>query len=152
MNMHAQIVDPSGRGQTLERLGNAYRDLEDPDRAEDYYQQALALWRDIRHGLGEGRVLNGLGELSSRLGLHDQAISRYGEALEAHRSIEFSEGVATTLLNLGRSLVHVGRIREGRACWCEASELFEMLGDPRATQAEALIQALDVRPPPPDAQ
>ena len=43
-----EIGDRHGEGADLGNLGNAYRDLGQPDKAHAYLQQALAIFEDIK--------------------------------------------------------------------------------------------------------
>ena len=75
-----------------------------PDSAAASHQQALEMFRDFGHRLGQAEALNRLGELSSRTSAIDQARERHAQALTIARDIGIPFEEARAL----------GRTRPGR--------------------------------------
>ena len=69
-------------------LGNAYADLDDSQRAIEFYRQALDIFRDIGDPRGEGNCLWDWADELDTLGLRDRAIPLARRALAIFRQIE----------------------------------------------------------------
>ena len=68
---------PARRGQTLNNLGIAYRELRRFEEAIACYQQSLAIFREIGDRHGEGLALNNLGNAYRELRRFEEAITSY---------------------------------------------------------------------------
>lgn len=71
----------SGEGATLNNLGERARVQGRAEEAARYYEQALAIRREVGNRRGEGITLNNLGLLASDLGRPEEAARYYEQAL-----------------------------------------------------------------------
>jgi tetratricopeptide (TPR) repeat protein len=89
------------RGELLSKLGILHYTLGEMRRAIEYYEEALAIAREIGDRRGEGADLGNLGNAYSALGEVARAIDYYQQALEIAREIGDRRGEAFTSWNLG---------------------------------------------------
>ncbi len=69
-------------------LGNAYADLGEPRRAIEYYEQHLAIAREIGDRRGEGNALFNMSLSLDQLGERAQAVAGAEAALQIYEQIE----------------------------------------------------------------
>ena len=91
-----------------------FDDLGQKPKAIEYYQQALAIARDIGDRQGEGIYLGNLGNVFADLGDEGQAIEYYQQALTIARETEDRRSECIHLGNLGLYLSVPGRRSPGR--------------------------------------
>jgi tetratricopeptide (TPR) repeat protein len=72
----------------LGNLGLAYSDLGQVEKAIDYYEQALAIAREIGHRQGEGNRLGNLGLAYSDLGQVEKAKACLRQSLAIFEEIK----------------------------------------------------------------
>ena len=75
-----------GQAKVLNNLGDVHAD-QDPARAREFYDQALAMARDITAILEQGRALEGLGSLAFKQDDIKTAAARLREAVEIYERI-----------------------------------------------------------------
>ena len=93
-----------GEGAWLGNLGNCYADLGQTARAIEYYEQALAIAREIGDRRGEGTDLGNLGNCYADLGQTARAIEYYEQALAIAREIGDRRGEGTSPRQPGGSV------------------------------------------------
>ena len=69
-------------GQALGSLGHVFDLLGQPSKALSYYEQHLALARDLGDRLGECGALMGIGNLYKSQNAWEQAMACYQQALD----------------------------------------------------------------------
>ena len=74
LTLHREIGDRRGEGTDLGNLGVAYRNLGEPRRAIEFYEQALMIARETGDWLGEYNALVGQQEAWGQLGDLTQAL------------------------------------------------------------------------------
>lgn len=85
LDLWRRAGDRRGEAETLWFLGNATRSMGEPEKARDYYNQALALALEIDYRRVEGPLYNASGQLSADLGEWQAALDAYDRALEASK-------------------------------------------------------------------
>jgi CHAT domain-containing protein len=98
--------DLKGEAVTLNGIGSVQADFREPERAIEYFNQALKLWRSTnREGgaakEGEAATLNNIGGAYRVLGNTQKAVEYYTQSLDLRREIGDRAGEAITLNNLG---------------------------------------------------
>ena len=98
--------DLKGEAVTLNGIGSVQADFREPERAIEYFNQALKLWRSTnREGgaakEGEAATLNNIGGAYRVLGNTQKAVECYTQSLDLRREIGDRAGEAITLNNLG---------------------------------------------------
>ena len=99
-------------GAYLGELGIVYSKLQKVERAVDYYNQALNIFRLIGDKLSEANQLGNLGIAYYQQGEVEQAICHYNLALEIYHLMGNRQGEANQLGNLGAAYYRLGRIKQ----------------------------------------
>ena len=157
------LGDKRGEALVLNNLGIAFT-RRGMDEAADYFEQALAIRREISDLPGEAQTATNLADAYLRLKRYDEALDLLKRALEIQRQAAnpYSEGVV--LNNLGEAYLALGRIGEAVDSLERAREMFAGIGDIRgegyaldnlgeaylarglaADAVDVLKQALDLR-------
>lgn len=118
--------DRPGAINLLNGLGAISDKLGEPERALDYFTQALNGWQALDEITpGDRRrvaqVFNNLATENDKLGRFDQALKYYDQALEIYQ--KGSPDRAATLDNQGELYVSLGNPQKGRECYKEALDL-----------------------------
>ena len=82
------------------------------EEALKYYEQALAIRREVGNRSGEGTTLNNLGVVYDALGKKEEALKYYEQALASSREVGNRSGEGTTLNNLGKVYDDLGKKEE----------------------------------------
>ncbi|NEO02130.1 MAG: tetratricopeptide repeat protein, partial [Moorea sp. SIO3I7] len=67
--------------------GLTYSNLGDDQKSLEFYQQALAIYREVSNRGYEGRTLHNLGNIYYKLGKDNQSLDSYQQALDIYREI-----------------------------------------------------------------
>jgi len=127
------------RANALLAAGNlAVFGQSDYEGGRSYYEESLALWREVGDDRGVARLLNGLGMLAAGQGDHATARTLYEESLAIRRTLGDTWGVANSLHNLGRVLFRQGNYPTANALLKESLAMWRELGD-RQNIAMALV-------------
>jgi predicted ATPase len=105
-------------------LAEAQGDLA---RAEQLYEEALALQREAADTAGIAQALSGLGVIARQRGDLKTAETRYGEALAAWRDNGDAPGIAVALLDLGLVRLLAGDYDQARRTLEESLTAFRSL-------------------------
>jgi tetratricopeptide (TPR) repeat protein len=122
--------DAAGEAKMLGRLGLAVMDLGQPERAQDYYGQALAIWERLGDA---NRIAGGLRRLGFAAAAGDRpadAIELFARALDGYTRLGATRQAALTLSDLGDMLARAGRLAEAIARLTEAGDLLATAVDP----------------------
>jgi CHAT domain-containing protein/tetratricopeptide (TPR) repeat protein len=116
-------------GIDLTKLGEVYRALSQYAPAITYYEQALALQREVGDRAGAGRTLNNLGEAYWALSQYALAIDAYYQALALQREVSDRAGEGTTLINLGAVYWAVSQYAAAVDAYSQALVIQREVGD-----------------------
>ena len=100
-----------GAGVSLTGLANCYADLGEVRQAIDFYEQALAIDRELGHRHDEAIDLDNLGNRYADLGEVRRAIDFHEQALAIDREIGYRGGEASNLGALGGCYADLGEVR-----------------------------------------
>ncbi|MDF3290450.1 tetratricopeptide repeat protein [Streptomyces silvisoli] len=89
--------DGFAAGRALEALGDSYLDLDDPQRAADWYGRALALRQSRGEFAEQARLHARLARLHTRTGQYPAALREWRAAGAAHRRLRDASGYAMAL-------------------------------------------------------
>jgi CHAT domain-containing protein/tetratricopeptide (TPR) repeat protein len=95
------VADQQLEAVALDDIGQLYSETGDKQKALDYYNQALPLWRNAKDQQGEAITLNNIGEVYSDSGDKQKALDYYNQALTLLRAMDGPVGVARILNNIG---------------------------------------------------
>ena len=115
---------------TLGNLGSAYRGLGETRKAIEYYEQDLAIAREIGYRRGEGQTLGNLGSAYGDLGETRKAIDYYEQRLAIARETGDRRGEGYALHNRAATLDKLGRRDEAIPDAQAALAIFEEIEDP----------------------
>jgi tetratricopeptide (TPR) repeat protein len=92
----------SEMADVYDKLGQVCRVLGRIHQAQEYYEKALVILRDLGDRLGEGATLNNLGRVYADLGKNEEALLHFEQALIVRREVGDHVGEGKTLNNLGK--------------------------------------------------
>ena len=124
-------------GAALIDVGNAYRSLGEYDRAIAFYQQSLAIFREIGNRQVEAASFSGLGNAYKSLGEYELAIAFHQQHLEISREIGDRQGEAVSLGNLGNAYWSLGEYERAIAFHQQYLDIAKEIGD-RQGEANSL--------------
>src|SRR5205085_1569677 len=90
----------ASEANTLNNMGNVYAGLGARQKALEYYNLSLPLWRAIGNQWGAARTLGNIGKVYADAGEWQQAAKFYNESLPLWRAVGDRTGEALTLVNL----------------------------------------------------
>jgi tetratricopeptide (TPR) repeat protein len=111
---------------------------EDPGKARAYYEEALALAREIGDQAGEATVLINLGETCSLLGQTDEAIQHLKESVTVARAIRAPRIEGYALGALGVVHFNQGQPEKAISYYEQSLKLLSELGDRRGIGSNTL--------------
>ncbi|MDX3583781.1 tetratricopeptide repeat protein [Streptomyces europaeiscabiei] len=129
--------DPYATGRAMESVGGAHQELEDYDRAADWYGRALAqrLARDERQDAA--RLYGRIATAHTYAGRYGEALRNWSSALTGHRRLGDVGGQARALSEMARVQEYAGRPEEALQTCQEAAEWARRADD---TRLQAAIQ------------
>ena len=92
----------AGEANTLDNLGETYSAMGKGQEAFKYFNQAIAIWREVGELGGEALTLNSMGRAYADLGQKQKSLDAYNQALSISRKIGNRQLEALTLNNTGR--------------------------------------------------
>jgi tetratricopeptide (TPR) repeat protein len=101
--------------------------LGEIEKAIEYYEQALAISREIEYKQLEGNTLGNRGLAYSALGEIEKAIEYYEQALAIHKEIGERDGEGVWLLSLGEANMVLGDWDKSLQLFKDAFEIFETI-------------------------
>ena len=114
-----------------------YQALSQYAQAITYYEQALAIAREVENRRSEGLVLNNLSLAYEGLRQHAQASVALEQALEIHRQVHNRAGEAIVLNNLGTRWHAQGQYERAMVSYEQALAILREVGD-RAEESPVL--------------
>lgn len=129
--------DPYATGRAMESVGGAHQELEDYERAADWYGRALAqrLARDEREDAV--RLYGRIAAAHTYAGRYGEALRNWSSALTGHRRLGDVGGQARALSEMARVQEYAGRPEEALRTCQEAAEWARRADD---TRLQAAIQ------------
>jgi len=112
-------------------------------RAIEYYEQALAIQREIGDRRGEGADLGNLGLAYAALGETRRAIEYYEQQLIITREIGDRRGEGNALANMGLLVKGQGDLARARQLWEQALEIYEAIEAPAAERVRGRLKGLN---------
>jgi len=139
------LGEPAAEARALNGLGGLSDAAGRFDEAVSWYEQALALFREVGGRASEGTVLGNLAETLVRAGRPEQAV-RWAEAgVTVCRQAGNRHGEATCLRWLGTALHTFGQPARARASWQAAAlTLYGTLGLPDGEELRRLLDEATV--------
>jgi len=130
-----RLEDRKAEGNHLGSLGIAYKNLGEPRRAIELYEQCLIIHREIGDRRGEGNDLGNLGNAYPDRGEARRAIEFYDHRLVIAREIGDRRGEGNALGNLGRAFATSGETRRAIEFYDQRLVIAREIGDRRGEGA-----------------
>jgi tetratricopeptide (TPR) repeat protein len=118
-----QAGDRPGEAWVLNDLGMVYSQQGMPE-AIGYFEQSLAIRRDLGDVRGEAITVNNLADTYIRLGRVADGLDQLESAPEVQRKAGYRYGEGVALNNLGEAYLALGRTAEAVECLQEARDVF----------------------------
>jgi CHAT domain-containing protein/tetratricopeptide (TPR) repeat protein len=128
---------PKDAAIDLNNIGGVYDDLGQKQKALEFYQEALSIWKEVGDRAGEAATLNNIGGVYSALGQKQKALEFYQEALTIFQAVGDRAGEAVTLNNIGGVYDDLGQKQKTLEFYQEALTIRKVVGD-RAGEAATL--------------
>ncbi|HEY9874919.1 MAG TPA: CHAT domain-containing protein, partial [Candidatus Obscuribacterales bacterium] len=110
-------------------IGLVYSELGQHEQALQFYQQSLAIRREIDDKAGIGKSLHNIGLAYDEMGQNSKALELYQQALSVRREIRDKAGEATTLNNIGFIYNEIGQYPKAIESLEQALALFQQIGN-----------------------
>jgi DNA-binding SARP family transcriptional activator/predicted ATPase len=120
----------SERAHILWRLGRLAAGA-DREKARQWYEQSLALYRTAGDRWGTANVLASLGGVAWNLGDHQEAKRWHTESLALRQSLGDARGIAKSLTAVGETALHLGQLEEAERLVRRGCTLRQEIGDRR---------------------
>ena len=118
-------------------MGNAYLNLGQYPKAIEFYQQSLAIKKELGDRQGQANSLNNLGNAYLNLGQYPKAIKFHQQSLAIFQELGDRQGQASSLGNLGLAYRNLGQYPKAIEYHQQSLAIFQELGD-RQGQASSL--------------
>ncbi|NEP85933.1 MAG: tetratricopeptide repeat protein, partial [Okeania sp. SIO2C2] len=96
-----EVGNRSGEAYALNNIGLVYHSTSQPQKALEYYEQALPVMQEVGNRSGEATTLNNIGELYRNIGQPQKALEYYQKALPVMQEVGNRSGEAYALNNIG---------------------------------------------------
>lgn len=112
-----EAFDGDAEGRALEAIAGTYLELDDPQRASDWYGRALALRQSRGELVHEARLHSRLGALFTYAGHYGNALREWRAAAAAHRRLKDLPAQARALSEVARVQEYAGHPEDAlRTC------------------------------------
>jgi tetratricopeptide (TPR) repeat protein len=125
-------------------MGRAYAELGDLEKAAALHKQDLAISREIGNDGGVANALGDLGNVLVSAGKFSLAVKDHREQLQIAEGLAQPREIASALINLAVSLLHVNSYDEARRCAERAISVYRKMNNQIAAEEEKqrLVKAI----------
>lgn len=124
-----QIIIRSGEAVTLGQMGSIHSRLGDYQRAIDFYEQALAIDREIENRHDEAIILDNIGVTLDRMGDYEKALAYHQQALAILQELDEPFDEAVTLNNIGMTYKSLMDLDRALSYFEQALAIRQRIGD-----------------------
>ncbi len=108
---------------SLNSLGNIFLSLDKFDDAFAFFEEAMAIERELNSDLGLAINYANIGEIYYKKGDYENALKNYQKSLNLNQSINSDLGVSLCLSSIGNILIEQKRVNEGIDLLKKADEI-----------------------------
>jgi len=119
----------TGEANTLDNLGETYTGMGRAQEAFNYFNQAIAIWREVGEQGGAALTMNSMGRAYADLGQKQKALENFNQALTISRTIGNRQEEALTLNNLGRLYRDLGLQQSALDYYNQALPIWREVGN-----------------------
>lgn len=98
-SFYEKVRDLKKQQKCLLYLGEAYDELEEKDKALDFYEKSLIIAKNLNDKYAESELLNNIGLVYSYVGYLEKSLSCYNKALDILNSGYDNDAIRKTVLN-----------------------------------------------------
>ena len=113
-------------------MGDVYMSQGNAELAVYYQQKSIDMFRELGNTPMVAKSLNNLAISYNVMGRSDRALEVYRENLAMMEGLKYTRGINISKLNIGGTLVNLGRHEEGAQILGELLPEFERLNDPNS--------------------
>ena len=107
-----ELAEPVWIAYALFMTGEAYLDLDQPEKAIGFYEQTLAISRESNFRAREALAISALGKTCYQQRRYEKAIEYYEQALPIKRELKDRDGEGETLIGLGVTYLTLRRFEK----------------------------------------
>lgn len=130
LNLYGRVKNESQQAVVLGLLGIISTRMEEYEKADRYYEQALVLWQKLGHASAVAARWSDLAILRRRQGRMHEAIELYVRAIETFKRLREWGEAATLHTNLGALYARLGENRLALHQYRQALKLLDQQPDP----------------------
>ena len=124
-----KLGSKEGQATVLLAIGKIDSNLGENQKALQYYNQALPLFRSIKDRTGEASALNNIGGIYWILGEYQKVLQYSNRALSLFSAVGDSSGKALTLSNIGQVYSDLGEYQKALKHFNQALPLLHAIGN-----------------------
>lgn len=113
----------------LNDLGEAYRQGQQYQSAQDYHRRALDIAREVGSDQGQAASLSGLGQTFYQMEQHQQALDYFEQALSLWQTLGNQHEQAVVLSQMGQSYYRLASYRQAADYFEQVLPLWQALGE-----------------------
>ncbi len=130
-----ESLPPDVHGRVLHGAGVLAHEQGDCEQSKVFFQEGLALWRELGHKHGIATALNSLGMVAYHEEDYDAAAEHYEGSLAICTELDDKHGISVALNNLGSINHSLGNYDRATALYEQSLDLERELGDQQGIAA-----------------
>ena len=125
MSAFTALKRPDGTAQALDVLGLAFMNMEQPEKALNYYQQEIQIRQGLQGSDKYAYALRSMGAALEKMGRIPESLADYEKALELFQRLDIAAEVAGTLFDIGTEAQELHDFDKAAANYKAALEICE---------------------------
>ncbi len=138
LSIHRKLAENTKEITVLIEIGRTYRDMNQPRKALEYFEQTLAKLEPLNKPGFDARVLNYIGMAHRSLGQYPKAVTAFSAVLEIEKATSNAKKIARALTNLGVTYFEQSRYADALAAYRDARTELKKHEAKEARSAELL--------------
>ena len=119
----------TSEASALNNIGAVYSEVSDQQKALEYFQQALPLYKSFANQFAEGITLSNIGNSYNKLGEPQKALDYLQQALPKFRALGSKNPESLTLLNMGNAYSRMGDYEKALSYFNQARTIQQQTGN-----------------------
>ncbi|WP_395146241.1 CHAT domain-containing protein, partial [Armatimonas sp.] len=129
LTLYRKTGNKIGEANALYDIGEVYRESGEPQKALEFYNQALILYRETGNKQFEANILYNIGLVYRNIGPPQKALEFYTQALAIYRAIGNKQDESDTLNGIGNVYKNTGEPQKALEFYNLALKLYRETGD-----------------------
>ncbi len=141
---YKDLGDHLGAAKCDNNMANCYWEMEDMDKALEYYQSALNVYRSIDAHVQAARTLGNIGLIYRSKGDYKKALKNYHLSLEMNLKHKDLWHASIDLQNIGAAYNYLGKHGEAKSYFTRSLEIADSIGSKKSVMyASQSLAALE---------